>query len=153
MANNITRWNPWRDMVNMQNAMDKLFEDTWRNLETRTGNWLALDVHEDNERFTVSTDLPGVAPENIHIHVQDGLLTIEAEIPEQTVEQEGTRSLIRERRYGRFTRTVQLPHSVNSEGVEATYDNGVLTLDLPKIEEAKPRSIPVKPRNMIASNN
>ncbi|MBZ0292524.1 MAG: Hsp20/alpha crystallin family protein [Anaerolineae bacterium] len=157
MANQITRWNPWRDMVAMQNAMDRLFDETWREFgqsgDNGNSNWLALDVHEDGDHFVVHTDLPGVKPENIQVQVHDGLLTIEAEIPEHVIEDDKTRSLVRERRYGRFSRSVQLPQSVDNEHVEAEYADGVLTLTLPKAEDAKPRSIPVKSRNMIASNN
>lgn len=156
MANQITRWNPWREMAAMQNAMDRLFNETWREFEQRSGeggNWLALDVQENDDNFIVHTDLPGVSPDHIQIQVHDGLLTIDAEIPEHVVEDDKGRSLVRERRYGRFSRSIQLPQSVDNEHVEAEYENGVLTLTLPKAEDAKPRSIPVKTRNMITSNN
>lgn len=150
----IVRWNPVRDTFAMQNAMDRFFNDTWR------GNWrnwqqlteenpvdahlLALDVYENDNAFTVITSLPGVKAEDIDVKFHDGFLTIEAEIPEYTVDQDDTHTHLRERAYGKFSRRLRLRQPVNVGAVEASYNDGVLTLTLPKAEEAKPRMIPVK---------
>lgn len=147
MSNSLTRWNPMRELANVQSMMDRLFED-WRpyseELGRATGNLLAMDVDEDDQQYTVTTELPGVQSENIKVRQDGDYLLIEGEIPEQTVEREGKRSLIKERHYGRFSRRVRLPQNVDFEKAEATYDNGVLTLTLPKAKEVITRSIPVK---------
>lgn len=155
MANNITRWNPLREMAAMQSAMDRLFEETWRPLldNRSTGiNSLALDVDENDNAYTVTTEMPGVKPENIHVKLDGDYLMIEGEIPAQETTEEGTRSLMRERRYGRFTRSIRLPLAVESDKVEATYEDGVLKLTLPKSEVAQPKQIPVKAGNNAKNN-
>jgi len=137
---NVIRWNPVRELSSMQQLVDRLFEDATRN--NAVGSTLALDVHEDNSSYTVSTALPGVDSENININLHDDVLTIEAEIPANTVE--GKRTLLQERVSGKFSRRVRLPLSVKSDAVEATYENGILTLTLPKAESAQPRTINVR---------
>ena len=143
---NIIRWNPLREMAAMQNAMDRLFDETWRTWQPvygeTAGNTLALDVHENDNAYIVTTALPGVQGDNINIRLHNDLLTIEGEIPAHTVE--NARSLMQERVYGRFSRTLRLPQPVNRDAVDAHFENGVLTLTLPKAEEAQPRQIPVK---------
>lgn len=147
MSNSLTRWNPMRELANVQSMMDRLFED-WRpfneDFGRATGNLLAMDVDEDDQQYTVTTELPGVQSENIKVRQDGDYLLIEGDIPDQTVEREGKRSLIKERRYGRFSRRVRLPQNVDFDKADATYDNGVLTLTLPKAKEVITRSIPVK---------
>src|SRR5688572_9298075 len=102
MARELTRWNPFREMVNMQNQFDRFFDD-WRpflndeNLSNRT-NFLAIDAHEEDSQYNVTTELPGVKPENINVRQDGDYLLIEADIPEETAEREDKRWLIRERR-------------------------------------------------------
>lgn len=146
----ITRWNPFREMTDMQRAMDRVFQDTWRPFfegGSLNLNALALDVHENDQEYTITTEVPGVKPENIHVKLDGDMLIIEGEIPEETVQKEGTRTLIKERRYGHFSRRVRLPQSVNTTNVEASYENGLLTLTLPKAPEVQPKMIPVKTGN------
>lgn len=153
MANNITRWNPFREMAAMQNMMDRFFED-WRPFMEegrQTGNLLAIDVHEDENQYTVSTELPGVKPENINVRQEGEYLLIDAEILEHTTEHEGKRSLVKERRYGRFTRRLRLPQNIDFQNADANYEDGVLTLTLPKSAEAQPRTITVKSRTVNGS--
>src|SRR5689334_7996483 len=97
----IVRWNPVREMLALQTALDRMFEDTRRG-GFDNGNALALDVHEDDKNYTVVTSLPGVQAEYINVSLHDGVLTITGEIPEQT--RENTQTLMRERSYGKFTR-------------------------------------------------
>lgn len=144
---NIRRWSPFRDMMAMQTAMDRVFDEMrnrWEDTESGWGYNLALDVDEDNDAYLVTTDLPGVNPEDIDVRFENGVLTINAEVNERTTEENGSKSLVRERRWGRFSRSIRLPQNINVEDVDATYENGVLTLNLPKSEEAKPRQIEVK---------
>ena len=153
----ITRWNPFREINAMQNFMDRLIEETARPMrgmvesyEGLTGG-LALDVDEEETSYTVTTSLPGVRAEDIKVNLHDDLLTIEAEIPAKNVEKtegkNGRKVLMQERAWGKFSRSIRLPQTVKSESVEAAYDNGVLTLTLPKAEHVLPRSIPVKSLN------
>lgn len=147
----IIRWNPIREMVAMQNAMDRLFEDVWNGVRpavTAGENALALDVYEGDTAYTVYTALPGLAPEDIRVNFQDGVLTISGEIERK--EEDKSRGLLLERTYGKFSRSVRLGQEVDSEKIEAEYENGVLKLTLPKAEKALPKQIPVR---VTASKN
>lgn len=142
--NTITRWNPIRELSAVQSLVDRMLEDVEG---TTSGNGfrrnLALDITETKDAYSVVTALPGVDAENIEINMHDQVLTIEAEIPENVIEEEGTRVLLRERSYGRYSRQVRLPQPVNADAIEANYNDGVLSLTLPKAEHALPRTIKV----------
>lgn len=147
MSNSITRWNPLREMTTMQNMMDHFFED-WRPFSDeffRSGiNSLSLDVHEDDNSYTVSTELPGVKPEEINVRQEGDYLLIEAETRSQTDGDQSKRPLVQERRYGRYSRRLRLPQNIDFGKAEANYENGVLTLTLPKSPQAQPRTITVR---------
>lgn len=151
MAREMTRWNPFREMVNMQNQFDRFFDD-WRpffndeNLSGRT-HFLAIDAHEDDAGYHVTTELPGVKPENINVRQDGDYLLIEATIPEETTETSDKRWLVRERRSGHFSRRIRLPQNIDFGKAEANYNDGVLMLSLPKSEKAQPRQIQVKAGN------
>jgi len=138
----VIRWNPIREMAAMQSAMDRLFDETWRNT-TQAQKTMILDVHENDSAYTVFANVPGVDAEAIDINLHDGVLTISAQVPEADIE-EGSRVLLNERVTGHFSRRLTLPCEVDADNIEATYDNGVLTLHVPKTPEAQPRQIPVK---------
>jgi HSP20 family protein len=139
----IIRWNPIREMAAMQTALDRLFDETWGNNRPGTGvSTLALDVHEDANAYHVSASVPGLNSEQLQVNFQDGVLTISGEINQETRSE--SRALMLERTFGKFTRSVRLPMPVNVEGIEATLDNGVLNLTLPKTPEVQPRQIPVR---------
>lgn len=149
MTTQITRWNPFREMMTMQNMMDRLFEDwrpLWEDGQIAGTNPLALDVHEEDNRYIITTELPGVKAENINVRQEGDYLLIEAETRDEMEHQpkEGRRALVKERRYGRYSRRIRLPQNVNFDKAEATYEDGVLKLQLPKAEEAVPRIIQVK---------
>lgn len=153
MANGITRWNPLREMATMQNMMDRFFED-WRPLyEEGRGlslNNLAIDVDEEDNQYIITTELPGVKADDIQVRQEGDYLVIEAETRDQSEQQQGEdseknrRSLVRERRYGRYSRRLRLPQMIDISKAEATYQDGVLTLKLPKSQDTQPRSIPVR---------
>lgn len=143
----ITRWEPFRDLISLREAMDRLFEESW--VRPRAG-WflptegtLAVDIYETDDDVVVKTAVPGVKPEDIDITISGNTLTIAGETKaEEKVEEENY--IRRERRYGRFSRSVTLPSGVQGEKAEATFEHGLLTLTIPKAEEAKPKVIKVK---------
>lgn len=144
----IIRHNPLREFASMERMLSNFFDDAARALrptaDTATG-LLALDVVETDTAYTVTTALPGVKAENINVSLNDGVLTVTAEIPQRVSEQkDGERVLLRERTWGKFSRTLRLPNVIDGDNVEATYEDGLLTLTLPKAQHALPRTIPVK---------
>ena len=148
MGNKIVHWNPFREMTTMQDMMDRFFEDRWRpffedDLMSFGGRTLSLDIHEDDDNYTVTTELPGVKVDDIHVRLDGDSLIIEGEIQGEDTEKEGTQVLVQERRYGRYCRRVRLPQTIDSDKVEARYEDGILTLTLPKMEETKPHTIPI----------
>lgn len=145
---NLTRWDPVRNTLSLREAMDRLFEESF----ARSQGWptlaegverLALDVRESDDDLTVQASIPGVKPEDIDISVTGDSLTIKGETREEKEEKEGNYHM-RERRYGAFRRTINLPTPVKADEAEAEFQDGVLTLTLPKVEEVKPKSIKVK---------
>lgn len=107
---------------------------------------LALDVNENDDAYTVNTNLPGVSLDEISVNIHDNVLTISADV-NATEDEENTRVLIRERRTGKFSRNLRFPVTVDGTAIKASFDNGVLSIVVPKAEEAKPRQIPVTVSN------
>jgi HSP20 family protein len=147
---NLVRWDPVRDMMSLREAMDRLFEESFVHprgmlAPVEGAATLALDVFESDDDVTVRASIPGVNPDDIDISVTGDVLTIKGETSEEREEKQGNYHL-RERRYGAFQRSVNLPAPVNTDKAEAEFKNGVLTLTLPKVEEVKPRSIKIKAR-------
>lgn len=143
----LSRWDPFREFISLRDNMDRLFDRTLSRMDSDfdTVNWaLALDVIENNDEFVVKASLAGIDPDDLEITYSDNALTIRGETKmEQDVEE--SRYHLRERRYGRFARSVSLPAKIDSDKIEADYKNGVLTLHLPKTEEVKPKRISIKP--------
>jgi HSP20 family protein len=104
---------------------------------------LALDVFEDADDVTVKASLPGISPQEVDIAITGDVLTIKGEKSEEKEEKQGNWHL-RERRYGAFQRSISLPAAVQADKADAVFENGVLTLTLPKVEEIKPKSIKIK---------
>jgi HSP20 family protein len=147
---NLVRWDPVRDMMSLREAMDRLFEESFVRprgvlAPVEGAATLALDVFESDDDVTVRASIPGVNPDDIDISVTGDVLTIKGETSEEREEKQGNYHL-RERRYGAFQRSVNLPAPVNTDRAEAEFKNGVLTLTLPKVEEVKPKSIKIRAR-------
>ncbi|GAB4534503.1 MAG: Hsp20/alpha crystallin family protein [Anaerolineae bacterium] len=148
----LIRWDPFGEMVSLRDAIDRLFEESFvRPLGDRP--WLrggpqalALDIYETDDNLVVEASLPGIKPDDVEISVVGNSLTIKGETEHEEEKKEKGKYHFRERRYGAFQRTVSLPVEVNADKAEATFENGVLKLSLPKIEEAKPKRITVKAR-------
>jgi len=143
----IVRWEPFRDMVTLRDAMDRAFEDRFFRPPVSFGPWaegaLAVDVYETDENVVVKTAIPGVKADEIEVSVAGDTLTIQAETKE---EEEISREnyLRREQRYGSYCRSVALPGGLEADKATADYTDGILTLTFPKAEEVKPKSIKVK---------
>lgn len=141
----MTRWDPVREMRLMSNLLDRVWENAQlsRSQLMDSDVWgLALDVIENDEFFLVKASVPGVQPENLEITFDDKTLTIRGELKVDESE-ENTRYHLRERRFGKFARSITLPTRVNADQIEANYNAGVLVLTLPKAEETKARRIAV----------
>ncbi len=142
-------FDPERELLSLRDAMDRLMEESFvlpSMIDTTRRNgrvWgLAVDMFETDDHLVVKASVPGVKPENLNVTVQGETLTIKGEIKEEQEKKEGQYHY-RERRQGAFSRSLTLPFPIQSEKVEATFENGVLTLTLPKAEEVKPRPIKV----------
>ena len=144
----LVRWEPFRELISLREAMDRLFEESF---VRPWGDWLvpfgaetlAVDMYETDDEVVVKASLPGVKPEEIDISITGNTLTIKGETKaEEEVKEKNY--IRRERRYGAFSRSLALPTEVEADKAEAVFENGVLTLILPKAEEVKPKSIKVK---------
>ena len=141
----LSRWDPFREMMSMRRAMDRLIE----NSVSESGEWqgsewgLPLDVVEQEDQYIVKASIPGVKPEDLDITYNKGLLTIKGELKDESESEQGQYQM-RERRYGTFTRTITLPSTVKAEDIQADYKDGILVLKMPKAEEVKPKRIPIK---------
>lgn len=144
----LTRWEPFRDLVSLREAMDRLFEESFvrpwgRRLAPTVRATLAVDMYETDEDVVVKAALPGVDPEDVDVSVTGNTLTIEGQTEaEEEVEEENY--VCRERTSGAYARSLSLPVTVKADEAEAEYKNGVLTLRLPKVEEVKPKAIEIK---------
>lgn len=136
----------YREMAAWRNAVDRMFDDAVENsgLWNRSSTWaLALDVAETENDFLVTASLPGINPDELEITLSDNVLTIKGEM-QASEDIENAQWHLRERRYGSFQRSITLPTPVNADTIEAGYNEGVLTLNIPKVEEVKPKRIAVK---------
>lgn len=144
----ITNLNPLREMRTLREAMDELFEESFvrpgqRGME-RQGERrlrLPLDVYTTPEEITIVASLPGLTPDEVDITIDGDRLTIQGQLrpPLENVDY-----LFQERAYGPFSRTLTMNVPVDANEAEAVFENGVLTLTLPKAEESRPRTIEVK---------
>jgi HSP20 family protein len=141
----VTRWEPQRGLTTLQDQINRLFSDSF----DRTGEegsltaWApAVDIYETEHELVVKADLPDVDPKDLDIRVENNILTIRGERKfEKQVNED--KYLRVERSYGSFARSFTLSNTVNAEAIKADYQNGVLTLTIPKREEAKPKQIKV----------
>ena len=141
----LTRWDPFREMLNMRDAMDRFFEGSLTN-QPGSGDlfdWgVPLDVIEKQDEYLVKASVPGIKPDDLDITYQGNTLTIQGETKEEENREEN-RYHLQERRFGRFSRSITLP-DVKADKIEANYNDGVLTLHLPKSEEVKPKRIQIQ---------
>jgi HSP20 family protein len=143
----ITRWRPFRDVVSIQDEMNRLFDDFFGRPVLKTdwteGVWSpTVDVSEDKDNVILRAEMPGMSKEDVNISIQDNVLTLKGEKKQEKEEKDKSYHRI-ERSYGSFCRSFQFPTSVKSDKVKASYKDGVLSVTLPKTEEVKPKEIPI----------
>lgn len=132
-------------LSNLRDELDTLFEIPWSNFGRQSqlfSGWSpALDLYQNNDNVIARIELPGMRKEDIEISLQDGMLTVSGERKSET--SEGEKAERTERYVGKFRRSVSLPTQVDTNKVTANYRDGILTITLPKAEEAKPKQIKV----------
>jgi HSP20 family protein len=137
------RWDPFRDLRQMDETVNRL----WRGLggmPSGTEDWnISLDVVQRNDEITVKASIPGVRPEAIDLSIEDNILTIRAD-RKPDFEDDKSVYLIQERPTGSFYRALRLPETVDSNKIQSAYENGVLTIVLPKAEEKKKKQIKIQ---------
>ena len=143
----IVRWDPFRHVSALRHEIDRNLSEPFLrapSLWQRDGVAfsLALDVAEDEDEFIVQASLPGVAPEDIEVTLDEQTLTISGKMS-QAEELDEKQYHLRERRFGSYARSITLPVAVDADMVEAVNENGILTLHLPKVETIKPKKIKV----------
>jgi HSP20 family protein len=143
----IRRQSPFNDLLTLRHAMDRVFEDSflrspfWTG-STPEGGAIPLDITSTADALVVEAALPGVRPEDVDITVESGTLSISGTFETEASMDEGDQ-LIRELRRGTFTRSITLPQGLEPDRAEATFENGILRLRLPKAEQVKPRQIKI----------
>ena len=140
----LSNWTPFDRLSTLRDEMNRLFDFSWPSRDTGLfSGWSpALDVYDDKDNFVVSCELPGMKKEEIDLSLHDGMLTISGERKHENGGADGE-AFRSERYFGRFQRSVTLPSLVDASKVTASYKEGVLTIQLPKAEEAKPKHIDV----------
>jgi HSP20 family protein len=134
----LTKWDPFRDLLGSEEEFERLLGRAG----ARSAWVPALDVHESEDRFQVTLDLPGLEPGDVKVTFEDGVLTVSGKRELSSEEQGATYHRI-ERSYGSFARSVRLPNTAAGDQIAATFDKGVLSVVVPKAEAAKPRTIEV----------
>jgi HSP20 family protein len=139
----LVRWDPFRELTALQGEVNRLFSRVGSGDVTERQSWTpSIDVIETDDAIKLKAELAGMDPADISIEVQDNVLTVSGErrFHEEVKEDKYYRI---ERRYGSFSRSIALPQTVNENGIEAKYENGLLEVSVPKAEIAKPKKIAV----------
>jgi len=150
---NIIRWQPLPELMSLRQAMDRLFEDSFvtpsRLLDTFSpGAAIPIDMYQTTDEVIVEAALPGIKPEEVDITITGDTLTIKGETKaEENIKREDY--LYQEHRYGTLSRSVTLPRGLNTDKAKAGFDNGILTLTIPKSEKTKPKQIKVKAKGVV----
>jgi len=140
----LMRRTPWQDLEVLQHRLGDIFGEVAPSTDQNSEQWIpAVDIRETEDALNMHVELPGIDKKDITIEVKDGVLNISGERRyEKDVKEENAHRI--ERAYGRFTRSFSLPRNVNADAVEASMQDGVLHVRLPKLESAKPKAIAIK---------
>ena len=144
---NLTRWEPVREMMTLREAMDRLFDDAFTRPHASREGWSApaIDMYQTDDDIVVKAVLPGMKADDVQIQVTGDALILRGETKQEEEKKEKTWHF-REQRFGRFERAVPLPTQVKADQANAEFENGILTITLPKAEEVKPRMINIRAR-------
>ena len=143
---NIVRWDPYRDLTSFADRFNRAFGNVTgreRDEELSLGTWVPpVDISEDKERITLTAELPGFREDQVDVQMEGGVLTIRGE-RKMEEEKEGRNFHRLERSYGHFVRSFTLPNNVDRDNIRASFNNGLLEVEMPKREEAKPKQIKI----------
>jgi HSP20 family protein len=147
----IVRWEPFRDLMTVQDRMNRIFDDAFRGAArpgteedwALGGTWApAVDIFEHEGNLVLKAELPGIDPKDVEVHVENNVLTLRGERKfESEVKREQYHRV--ERAYGTFSRSFTLPNVVDTEKIKAEFKDGLLRVTLPQREEAKPKQISI----------
>ncbi|MCL4274750.1 MAG: Hsp20/alpha crystallin family protein [Anaerolineales bacterium] len=142
---NLIRWEPAREMMTLREAMDRLFDDAFTRPLSLAGNWSvpAVDMYQTDNEVVVKAALPGIKADEVQINITGEVLTLKGEV-KQSEETKEKAYHIREQRWGAFERSIVLPTDIVADKAKADFENGILTITLPKAEEVKPKTITIK---------
>jgi HSP20 family protein len=145
MSSTITRWDPFRDLVQLQDRVNRLFQESAQGREEgfdTTSFVPPVDIYEDEHNIVLKVEVPGIDQKDLDVRIENNTITVRGErkFEKETKEENYHRV---ERRYGSFQRSFGLPNTVNTENVSADYENGILKVTLAKRAEAKPKQIKV----------
>jgi len=153
----ITRWDPFREVASLQNRMNSLFQDFSRNQGGENDPLAAasfvppVDVYEDEHKIALKLEVPGMKQQDLDVRIENNLLTVRGERKFEKEEKEENFHRI-ERRYGTFYRAFTLPTTIDTANVKASYDSGILKLELAKKAEAKPKQIKIEVNGSAPEN-
>lgn len=146
----LTRWEPAREMITLREAMDRLFDDAFTRPFSllREGGWSgvsapAIDMFQTDNEVVVKATIPGFKADQVQINLTGDVLTLKGDVKQED-ERTDQAWHIREHRFGAFERSVALPTTVKTDKAEAVFENGILTITLPKADEVKPKTINIK---------
>ena len=142
---NLIHWEPAREMMSLRDAMDRLFDDAFTRPLSLRDAWSvpAIDMYQTDDEIVVKAALPGIKADEVQINITGEVLTLKGEVKHEEETREKAWH-IREQRYGSFERSIVLPTDVVADKAKAGFENGILTVTLPKAEEVKPKVISIK---------
>ena len=142
---NLVPWEPLQEMMTLRDAMNRLFEESFlrpgRTVTQTAGGYMPLDVYEKGDNIVLRATVPGIDPQDLDVTIAGDVLTIKGDLREEEKTQEAGSYLHRELQHGAFCRQLTLPAVVDSSKATATFENGVLTLQMPKKEQLKPKTV------------
>jgi len=140
----ILKWDPFKDLQAIQDKIDRIFEESLRGRDIVSGGWTpAVDIYETDDAIVLEAELPGMNEKDIEVKVEDNVLSIKGERKfEQERKEENYYRM--ERYYGTFQRSFTLPSNIDTDKIKAEYKKGILKIEMPKKEQAKPKQIKVE---------